>query len=235
MYCGSCGTKNEDDAVVCANCGAPLGAQNEQADRTPSSAAPHMTAQGAASQTTVFGGKMSRDRLVGIVAVAVVVILVLVLIRNVFGGRSYETVAEKYISATYDVKAKTIVNLMPGDVVDYAMSEMNADTKSELIEVLNTALQTQIDSFRSNYGIDDGVTIKVSDFEFEDIEDKTDSEVDSLNSRYESYGYDVNISAGKEFTVCYVLTAGDRVFDCKNTIEVIKIGNKWYIDVLAMY
>ncbi len=70
MFCGKCGAKNPDDAVVCGQCGAQIGT----AKAPPARVTPPAPAR---------GGK--NYRLIGIAAVAVIaVVLVIVLLS---GGR----------------------------------------------------------------------------------------------------------------------------------------------------
>lgn len=212
MFCGQCGTPNADSATFCANCGAKL-------NGTPGVASIHHS---AVLQTKNY-------RKIGIIAVAVIAIIAIVLVLVLTGGRGYKATVDKFIAASFEVDAEAIVDLMPDEVIDYALKDAGYDTddRSMLIQKANDTLQDTVDRIERSVGSDWTVS-----HEIEDVEDVTGTDLDALKQEYENLG--VKISAAKTVPVNLTVTVGSNSDSTYTKISVIKVGRSWYLDMLSM-
>lgn len=110
MFCGKCGAKNPDDAVVCGQCGARIG----EAKALPA----RVTLPSPAR-----GGK--NHRLIGIAAVAVIaVVLVIVLLSG--GSKGYETPVKEFIDGAMKGNVEAMINVIPEDALSSSFkNELN--------------------------------------------------------------------------------------------------------------
>lgn len=212
MFCGKCGTKNADDAVFCAACGAKL---NERTVNTGS--------------TPISFDANNKNRKVGMIAVIIGLVAIIGIGVALFGGRGYKKTVNKYIKAQFDGDTKTIFKLMPDDVVDNMLEEdgYDKDELDKLIDEVGEDLEDYMDSIERYYG--EGW--KVS-HEILAVEKVTGDELDDLKEEYEDT--DVKVSAAK--TVEVELTIKGEETEASTTVEipVIKIGRSWYLDMLTM-
>lgn len=213
MFCGKCGTKNSDDAVFCKECGAPIGTAQKGPDKL--AAVPSYSLQSS-----------QRNRVVGIAAVGVVAVVVIALLFALLSGRSYKSTVTKFLDATFEADAKTILNLVPDNMIDYMLDDTGYDRAdmNDALDELSEELQDEIDYITRYLGDD----WKVS-YEILSTEDISAKELRELKSDYEEY--DVAVSTAKNVEVTVTVKAADM--ETSNTIEipVIKVGRSWYLDV----
>lgn len=201
MFCGKCGTQNADDASVCVNCGAEL-KKKEKPKKTIS--------------------PVSNNSKIGKIAV---VVAALILAFLLFGGRSYKSVANKYIDAIFDNDAKAIINLAPSKVAKYLKQE---DEYDDVIESGNRELNI-INNLYSLY-FDDG-KYKVS-HKITYKEDIKDGSLDYIKNNYKELG--VNVKAAKDIEVEVTLKSKDEEKTDTYYFTVIKVGRSWYLDVTSI-
>lgn len=203
MFCGKCGAKNPDEAVVCVECGAPLGA-------APKSAAP------------VAPARVSRNhRLVGIGAAAAAVVVVAILLISIFGGRGYKATVKKYFDSSMTADAKGIISVIPKKVVNKALEDY--DSRSEAIEKLGDTLQRTLDRAYGDGKLEYTIT-------FIDTEDITGDELRELKKDY-AEDYDLKIKAAKEVDIKIKVTLDGNEGSQTITVPLVKVGGSWYIDV----
>lgn len=223
MYCGKCGSKNAEGAEYCANCGAKLSPSStpggQQAGGTPNSV----------QSATISIGASKNAGNVRVFAIAICVVVVAILIGVLFlGGRSVKTTVDKMISATFAGDAQGIVDLVPDKVLDHVLRSEGYD-QSQLESFLaegSNELQVQLNLLALNVG---------SPMETEHTfteEDKTQEEIDDLNSEYEEYG--VKVSAAKTAWVEITVSGPVRENTSQMNLPLIKVGKSWYVDVVSM-
>lgn len=212
MFCGKCGAENADNAQFCKGCGAKL---NE--GQTPKS----MIA------VTVDG--KNKNRKIGMIAAAAGVVIVIALLVNLFGGRSYKKTVNKFMDATFNADAKTIMELVPDKIIDYALEEAGYDDDEldDLIDEMNETSEDLIESLERYYGEDWSFS-----YEILDVENLTDRKLNSVKDDYEENG--VKVSAAKTVEVEFTIKGDDT--DISNSVEVpvIKVGRSWYLDIINM-
>ena len=129
MYCGKCGTQNDDSAKFCANCGESL----------------H-------SGSTPKAPKKNSHRIIGIIAVALAAVTVLLLGMSLFGGRSAEDTCEQLLEALNDLDMVQVHALFPEPVQKLLVA--GADASEEEYEQLliekNNSLRVQLSSLGSS-------------------------------------------------------------------------------------
>lgn len=197
MFCGKCGTQNADDALVCSSCGAKLSV--DQASQ-------------AATDASV------KNRKVGMAAVAVAAVLVVVLIFSLFGGRSYEATVKKLGKAMLKADAKAIVNLFPGQAIDFVKSFGDKEY-NKFIEDGKDRLQDRLDDVS-----DDGA-MSVS-YKIVSTEDITGRTLERLIAGYKNV--DVEVSAAK--TIEIELINKEETYSRSIDVSLIKVGRSWYLD-----
>lgn len=212
MFCGKCGTQNPDEAEFCKGCGARLKSSSE-IYRT----------------MAVNPSENVRYRKIGMVTVGILAVVILVIVFGLFGGRSYKSTINRYVKATYDGDAKAIVDLIPNKVVDYAMEEegYDKDDLNEFIEEGEETLKDQMDSLDSYLGENWKLTHKIVD-----TVDISEDDLDDLKDDYQEM--DVKISAAKELEIELTIQGAETEASNSITVNVIKVGRSWYLDVLSM-
>lgn len=212
MFCGKCGTKNEDNVEFCTNCGVRLNKK----------IVPKSTAVPVANQN-------DKNRKVGIIAVAIAAVIVVILGVNLFGGRSYKATIEKFVDAQFDANAEAIFDLMPQKMIDYALEEdgYDSDDLDYLIDELNEELQDQLDSLDSYLGEGWKIT-----YEILDDEDVKGEDLDDIKDAYEDA--DVKVSAAKSVEVELTVTSDETESSNSLDVSLIKVGRSWYLDAMSM-
>lgn len=103
MFCPECGTKNEDGALFCENCGAKMEVEAVQVDAT--NAQPAQPAQGQAPQQVnqpvqpKQAVQLSKGTKVAIIGAVIAVIAIVILVNIVKKSVSPESVATNYFKA----------------------------------------------------------------------------------------------------------------------------------------
>lgn len=212
MFCGKCGTKNEDNVEFCTNCGARLNKATSK----------RATAVSVTSQN-------DKNRKVGMIAVAVAAVVVIILGVVLFGGRSYKATVEKFVDAQFDANAEAIFDLMPEKMIDYALEQdgYDSDDLDDLIDDANETLQDQLDSLDSYLG--EGWKIS---YEILDTEDIKGDDLDDIKDAYEDA--DVKVSAAKDVEIEITVKADETESSNSLDVSLIKVGRSWYLDVMSM-
>lgn len=202
MYCGNCGTQNDDFSPFCIGCGARL---NE--DPAPVAPAPAPK-------------KSKKGLLIAIIAAVVAVAVALVLIFTISTPKS---VVKKYMDAYLDPDGKAMLSVIPKAVVkeDIGDKDDQKDYVEEMEDTLDE-LYDEMDDYYDRWSID----YKISDVEKVDKDD-----LEEIQEYYEDE-YDIKVRAAKEVTVDVTVKVDGDKEKVEMTIYVIKVGGKWYIDVI---
>lgn len=204
MFCGKCGAKNDDSAVFCAECGARFENAQPAAPEVPSSTKPGFTLN---------------NRNIGIIAVASVAVIALIIsCFFIFGGRGYKDVVKDYFKAMEKADAKLMMELLPDDVIKYAMKEDDM-TKKEMTE----ELQEQLDSLHKYYD-----KIKIS-YEITGTEEFDKEDLADLKDNYKEIG--VKVKDAMSVSVDVTMTLDGREMNNDLELTLIKVGGSWYLDI----
>ena len=214
MFCGACGAKNPDGAAFCQSCGAPL--REMQAEAVP---------QGGSAADSIQSSQ--RNKMIGIAAVAVAAIVVVFLAFNLLGGRGYESTVTKFLDASLDGDAETIISLLPDEMVDQALEELgyHPSDRDEAVEELNAALQSAAGSLKE--ALRDN--LKVS-YNVVSAEDLSASKLLELRQSYSVYDIDVDGAKEVDVEMTVTATALDLSGTYTLTVPVVQVGRSWYLD-----
>lgn len=214
MFCGACGAKNPDGAAFCQSCGAPL--REMQAEAVP---------QGGSAADSIQSSQ--RNKMIGIAAVAAAAIVVVFLAVNLLGGRGYESTVTKFLDATLDGDAETIISLLPDKMVDQALEELgyHPSDRDEAVEELNAALQSAAGSLKEALGDN----LKVS-YNVVSAEDLSASKLLELRQSYSVYDIDVDGAKEVDVEMTVTATALDLSGTYTLTVPVVQVGRSWYLD-----
>lgn len=214
MFCGACGAKNPDGAAFCQSCGAPL--REMQAEAVP---------QGGSAADSIQSSQ--RNKMIGIAAVAVAAIVVVFLAFNLLGGRSYESTVTKFLDATLDGDAETIISLLPDKMVDQALEELgyHPSDRDQAVEELDAALQSAAGSLKEALGDN----LKVS-YNVVSAEDLSASKLLELRQSYSVYDIDVDGAKEVDVEMTVTATALDLSGTYTLTVPVVQVGRSWYLD-----
>ena len=214
MFCGACGAKNPDGAAFCQSCGAPL--REMQAEAVP---------QGGSAADSIQSSQ--RNKMIGIAAVAAAAIVVVFLAVNLLGGRGYESTVTKFLDATLDGDAETIISLLPDEMVDQALEELgyHPSDRDEAVEELNAALQSAAGSLKEALGDN----LKVS-YNVVSAEDLSASKLLELRQSYSVYDIDVDGAKEVDVEMTVTATALDLSGTYTLTVPVVQVGRSWYLD-----
>ena len=214
MFCGACGAKNPDGAAFCQSCGAPL--REMQAEAVP---------QGGSAADSIQSSQ--RNKMIGIAAVAAAAIVVVFLAVNLLGGRGYESTVTKFLDATLDGDAETIISLLPDKMVDQALEELGypPSDRDQAVEELDAALQSAAGSLKEALGDN----LKVS-YNVVSAEDLSASKLLELRQSYSVYDIDVDGAKEVDVEMTVTATALDLSGTYTLTVPVVQVGRSWYLD-----
>lgn len=207
-FCGKCGTMLNDDARVCGNCG-----ENMSED---------ISVRNNGSKKKGLNKKV----IIAIVAVVLIGGLITFISLTFFGGRAYEEVIKKYISAsTENPDAYELMTLIPDEVLDKTIKDSGV-SRREGIEETQDSLEQSIGYFDDYY---DEWSIA---YEIVNVDDSSKNEIEMLSDDCEDlFGF--TVSDEKEITLeLSVNTVVDGEKDTQTQdmkITVIKVNGDWYL------
>lgn len=226
MFCGNCGTQNDDHAVFCQNCGARLDAggqnqnqqyqQNQQWQQQP--VQPDNYSYQSESSAPVVTPKKNIGKLKILIPVVAVLAVVFLLFSLLGGSGGYEKPVDNFIQGALDKNAKKLVSAIP-----QAYIKNSGMSKKELISKIQESLDEAGDVY-SLFGEDVDISYKIIDAEDIVGEDLQDIKDDCKESG-------VKVSAAKDVDVKATAKMESGTDSETTTIQVIKVGRKWYINI----
>lgn len=215
MYCGKCGTENDDNSSFCRECGAPL-------------TRPAYPQNATSAMRPISVKENQRNRKIGIIAVGIVAVIAVIICVNLAGSMNYKAPIKRLMNAIEEMDAKELLSVIPDGMVDHLLEEEGYD-RSQLDQLLDE-YEEQLESslgFLSYLG--DGL-----DFSYKFLGDASlsASELKDLQDEYEEY--DVKINSAKNVSVELTVKLGALENTQTMKITVIRVGSKWYIDVTSL-
>ncbi len=245
-FCQHCGSSIAPNAKFCSSCGRPLGASaagyGEIAKNAAQDAGKKIAdfSRNAGERASEFIGDVKKNgfttrkqRIIGISGIVAVVLVVVILASLLFGGRSYKAAVEQFIDAQLEANGRMMVELIPEDLISYIMKEEGFTRRSELIQMLQNKYDDLHDTieYRENSGWS---------YHFSyDIVSTTNADKGELKDIAAEYkDHDIKVSAAKTIEIeCIVEWSKDEQETSQTstmTLLLIKVGNSWYVDFLAM-
>ncbi len=227
MFCGNCGTKNEDHAMFCQNCGARLDGggnqnlnQNQQWQEQPIQPGSNFAYQSEISApiSAPVATPQKKAGKLKIVVPAVAVVVVVFLLFSLLGGRGgYKKAVENLIEGSLNRDAKKILSVIPDAYMDYA----EIDKKEAISDI-----QDELDDMDIYDLLGDNVDI---DYKIGDAEDVEGDDLQDIKDDCKEYG--VKVSAAKSVDVKFTVKTDLGTNSQTVSIPVIKVGRKWYVNV----
>ncbi len=207
MFCGKCGTENEESAAFCTKCRKPLQGDGKKGE----------TRKGAAGKGVASGSGRRTRILIGIGTVAAVIAVVVL----VCGGRSPRGTAEGFVDAVLHADGKGLVGLMPKKM-ENAIVDATYDSRSAMIGALEGELKKMCVLFDQTYP-----GWEYSCRTVEENDTATDR-LERIRKGYARYGIDV--SGAKDVKVEITVRYNGKEDVNIVTVPVIKYGRSWYFD-----
>ncbi|MBR1660348.1 MAG: zinc ribbon domain-containing protein [Oscillospiraceae bacterium] len=252
MICGSCGASNEDGAVFCAECGAPLSPQAEPPvpssgesvpEAQPKTSEPgHQQSPGAIPprpakplpprRSAGFRGIQKPERklpmpllVVGAVVLVALVITIIVLAT----GRSADNAAIQAVQAVFKPDTERVFTVLtPKKVLNEFLDRLDYD-RVDLSEQC-ADMDDSISDLKESLSEELDARLRFS-YKVRREKDYSNRDLRALRQDYlDNYG--VRIRDAKYVTVRVTVKAGreQEHFDVEN-ITVVKVGRKWYVDL----
>ena len=201
MFCGNCGTNNQDGTAFCANCGAPL-VSNQQP-------------QSASAQFSLpeFFKKNMKAIIIGAAAL-VALILLIALLSGGHGYSSPEDAAEAWIEGKYDCDV--------GDMLSAVYPEM-ADAIEKDLEKYIEKLEKEVDLVDADFSDFEAE-------ENEEYDVWSEKELGLYEDWFnKEYGTNVKFTAVKRMKVSYEFETRYNSGKDTDSVTVVEIDGDWYV------
>lgn len=207
MFCRKCGAQISGNEKFCPKCGA-------QVVSTPQG--------GVTGGGTGYAVPKKKTPYLAIGLIVIIAIVVIIAVRALFFSSDYETPVKNLMKAMEKQDVKLLMSTMPDEIFDALAEEMDMDREDieDSLDDMVSELSDEYDGkIRIEYEIED--THKLKKSQIKDIEDEL---------------YDaVEIKEGKSLEISTeIYIDGDKEEEEEMTLNVIKVGRKWYIDPTSM-
>ena len=228
-YCKNCGTQLRDDAKFCIKCGQAMGTKSDRVQPPLIIVEP--------------GGKpKGKKSWIGIVIGVLAVVLVLLFIFNpTMRMKGYEKPIYYYTGFVESGDIKSIAKALPvKQIVKFAKDNTDELLKKSGFSLSNldfrdykdalNSLDDLIGDYKDEMEDEYGDNLKV---EYEIRKAEKIKDLDDIQDKYDNL--DIKIKDAYELTIKMKIK-GDKDSDSdKVTLNVVKIGGKWYLDIFKMF
>lgn len=222
MKCTYCGRPFKAGQKFCGSCGAPA-MPDSNAAPVMNSAEPafpnldgNMTSTASKTESMLVG-------IVTILAVIVLLIVTLTFLSSVGGGVDTDVLEDQW-EAVEDCDGKDFIGCMlPEEILENAIEQTNFLDKQDVYDMVEAALEEQVDELSLDYGSDLDFEVRIVDKE------KADKDtIEELNDLTELY-YDMKIETAYE--VDYDVTlSGDAGRDTESyECLLYEYDGDWYV------
>lgn len=214
MFCAKCGTEIKDEAKFCPKCGASTGTNPEV------SAEENHMENGIQSVATRVNFPINK-KFLKLAAIAIVAIVLILGVTTLFGGRSYEKFANKYVDAVMGDSGKALANLFHEDTFE-VLGESKKDLAKEYQEIIDYSEEVYKETFGRNW--------KYS-YTIESVE-TIDDEEDIYYALGYYYSEDVLKKIDEAAQISLEISISGKGMEevvSYDTIIIAKISGKWYL------
>lgn len=207
MFCKKCGSQIDDTIKFCPVCGTAVQKESE-----PESA------------TQKIRGSILKHK-ASYTVILIAVIALFFLLRSCSSGNSYDSPIKTILTAMEEKNVSKILDAYPDEIIDKMEEESGMD-----INMMADAMgESMFDSLSEN-----GASYSL-DYQINSEQSLTLSEIEELHDKIlRRTEVDLDISEAKELKVTLIKEiAGEKKYD-GDTIIVIKIGRKWYMNPLEL-
>ena len=211
MFCSRCGNEIKGDGKFCPKCGAPIKpVQGQEAQAPGGNSQNYSYNQGNYSQGGYAQG-----------GYVLAVILVIVAVKLIFFRDNYEAPIKNLVKVMEEGDGEAALDLIPEKYLDVAESWSGMD-REDMEEMVIEEIENALDDYSGDIEID---------YEIGNARDMTESELEDLESSYMGFLGDIEEGKEVEFSYkLYVNGAKQEESDPGETVRVLKIDGKWYLD-----
>lgn len=220
MFCRKCGQQISGNEKFCPGCGAPV-VKIQQGNQVPPSGNARQGNQAPPPGNTRQGGQTApkkRPPYLAIGLIAAIIIVVIVAVKLLLPSDNYEKPVENMMKAMETQDAKLLMKTMPDELYDYMADEMGMDR-----DQIEEQLEYVVSEIAEDY--DGKVKIK---YEIEDAQKLKKSQISEIEEELNGC---ITVEEGKRLDLYMeIYIDGEQVEEYDETIDVIKVGRKWYLD-----
>lgn len=214
MFCAKCGAEIKDNAKFCPKCGASIGTAPEVSDV-------ENYAVNEAQPIAVKKKFSVNNNILKLVVIGIIAIVFILGITTLFGGKSYEKFADKYVDAVMGNSGKDFANLFHEDTFE-VLGESKKDLAKEYQEIIDYSEEVYKETFGRNW--------KYS-YTIESVE-TIDDEEDIYYALGYYYSEDVLKKIDEAAQISLEISISGKGMEevvSYDTIIIAKISGKWYL------
>lgn len=207
MFCKKCGAHIDDTIKFCPVCGTAV-----QKENVPVSA------------TQKIRGSILKHK-ASYTVILIAVIALFFLLHSCSSGNSYDSPIKTILTAMEEKNFSKVLDAFPDEIIDKLTEESGMDIKM-MADAMGESMFDSLSENGESYSLD---------YQINSEQNLTLSEIEELHDKIlRRTKVDLDISEAKELKVTLVKeVAGDKDYD-DDTIIVIKIGRKWYMNPLEL-
>lgn len=207
MFCKKCGSQIDDTIKFCPVCGTEVQKESE-----PESA------------TQKIRGSILKHK-ASYTVILIAVIALFFLLRSCSSGNSYDSPIKTILTAMEEKNVSKILDAYPDEIIDKMEEESGMDIKM-MADAMGESMFDSLSENGASYSLD---------YQINSEQSLTLSEIEELHDKIlRRTEVDLDISEAKELKVTLIKEiAGEKKYD-DDTIIVIKIGRKWYMNPLEL-
>lgn len=221
-FCSNCGKPKDPNSTFCAECGVGGAPNTPNANNNG-----NMPSNPMAKLNT---GDMNTK--IGIGVVGLVVLIILVMVFNLFfGSGNPDVVAKKAVNAIVNYDGEAIYKLThKGSMEEYLSSKKIKE--DDYIESLTDDFNYLIDRYAATIDVSTRKFNEYVEIIDTDEDEYSDREFDDILDTYDRYT-DIKIKKATIIEFELECEGDDDSLDFELTIPLIKVGSKWYLDILS--
>lgn len=240
MFCTKCGAKNDDNAKFCVECGSPLEHVVSSAESgfskgtggTVHSFTPAVSSREIPpfKMETTQAYRKQEHRKVNIIPVIITLVLVAAILfvgKSIFSSGGEKKLIKNFVKAEMAGDAKTILNMIPDDVLDGLSKETGMDL-TELTDEMNDEVESAMKTINDTLG--EGWSYS---YDIQKMEDMSEEDIKEKEELYSEI-CDLDITKGKTASVEIAVKGKETETSKVLDIGIIKVKGKWYLDITSL-
>lgn len=235
-YCKKCGTQLKDDAKFCIKCGQPVATPGNAESNNQNPGGYQQPPHSYGNNNPVNPHGKSKKTWIGIGVGVIVVVLILMFIFNpALRMKGYEKPVYYTVKFIEKGDIKSMAKAIPlkqlvkfakdkaGSLLD--LSELDLEDYKDALDSLNDAMEDYKDALEDEYG--DNFKVEYEIKKAEQVED-----LDDIQDRYDEV--DMEVKDAYNLKVKVVMEGDDKKDKETSEFKVVKIDNKWYLDLFSL-
>lgn len=217
MFCSQCGEKIGENEKFCHKCGTPVYRKESIKKDEPSG-------RSQTTQKSFATGKGNQKR-IGILATAVVCVICIFAVIQLVGNGNYKTPVKVLMEGIEKQDLhKAMSVIFPKEVE----KQLGVDLDS-MVDILENSM---LKEFTEELGVGEDFSI---DYKITDVEQCEKDDIKEMEDRYnDALQTDIRFKDAKELEIKIVISGNSEKEENTEDVTVIKVGNKWYFNIVEM-